>query len=93
MRTQSLRFFRIFNISGDNERANVLQECLKDGGLHTDCINGVSFHPYISEVVATCSGQRHHHLNLSSWGYSTDDENEQIYRKENSLKVWNLGIK
>ena len=81
------------NIVGDDEMT-ILSELFSDDTLHGDCVNGVSFHPNRSEILATCSGQRHHKLNLSTWDCSSDEENgfEQGYREESSLKVWNLGI-
>ena len=83
------------SFAGFSESSNLLPEILKDDSLHNDCINGVSFHPFNSEIIATCSGQRHQNLNLSSWDGSADEdsENEDKCRKDISLKVWNLGIK
>ena len=82
------------NFSADNDKIPILPELLCDDTLHDDCINGVSFHPSLSGILATCSGQRHHKLNLSTWNCSSDEEsdNETDYPGESSLKVWDLGI-
>jgi len=80
--------------TGDNEKVAILPEVFYDDTLHDDCINGVNFHPNHSEILATCSGQRHHKLDLSTWNCSSDEEsgNEQSYNEDSSLKVWNFGI-
>ena len=79
---------------GDGECTNILPPIFNADTWHSDCINGVNFHPKCSEIVATCSGQRHHYLNPSSWEISSDEENEkqQSLFIDNSLKLWQLGL-
>ena len=91
----NINISNIFNIhSADNDDIPILPEVWCDDTLHDDCINGVSFHPSLSGILATCSGQRHHKLNLSAWNCSSDEEsgNEENYSEESSLKVWDLDL-
>lgn len=56
--------------------------------LHSDCINGVSLHPWKS-VMATSSGQRHFDVALDI----EEDENVENCLKDSkefSLKLWNF---
>ena len=73
---------------------HVLPDYLNDDTLHNDCINGVSFNPFSSKTIATCSGQRHHNLDLSAWQNSSDEssDSEENYGCESSLKLWNFEI-
>ena len=74
---------------------SILPEYLSDDTLHKDCINGATFNPYSSKIIATSSGQRHHNLDLTAWNYSSDessdadDENDQC---DSSLKLWKFEI-
>ena len=81
------------NIIFSDDINSILPERICDDTLHNDCINGVSFNPHSSKSLATCSGQRHHYLNLSKWSGSSDEaSDEETCPGDSSLKVWNIEI-
>jgi telomerase Cajal body protein 1 len=55
--------------------------------LHSDCVNGVSLHPWKS-LLATCSGQRHFDSGVSD--DEEDGKSSENVSKEFSFKIWNL---
>lgn len=65
----------------------VIEPCLVLPDLHSDCVNGVSLHPW-KPALATCSGQRHFEMDVE---VSDDDVDTEVKRtKDFSLKVWNF---
>ena len=56
--------------------------------IYADAVTSAIFHP-MGDVVATCSGQRHYHMDDSS-----DEDEDNVARNardiDNSLKVWSM---
>eukprot|EP00088_Acartia_fossae_P000431 TRINITY_DN1017_c0_g1_i4.p1 TRINITY_DN1017_c0_g1~~TRINITY_DN1017_c0_g1_i4.p1 ORF type:complete len:585 (+),score=64.48 TRINITY_DN1017_c0_g1_i4:30-1784(+) len=58
--------------------------------LHPDSVPGCSVHPR-APILATTSGQRHA-LNMDTLG-DQDEDNERSSCRENSMKIWNFGVR
>ncbi len=74
--------------SGHVSKEGVLREHATLDNLHSDCINGVSVHPFLP-YIATSSGQRH----VKEPMIDSDSENDADVEKvayENSLKLWHF---
>ena len=66
-----------------------LKVAFEKSKIHSDCVNGVSFHPY-RPLLATSCGQRHL---TSEFVFSSDEDGEEKSEensKESSLNVWDL---
>ncbi|RWS31061.1 hypothetical protein B4U80_05124, partial [Leptotrombidium deliense] len=65
---------------------------LKHMKVHSDCVNGVSFHPSLP-LIATSSGQRRFMQIKDEYSDDNEDKDEPIFSTqnlitENSLKLW-----
>ncbi|XP_067948517.1 telomerase Cajal body protein 1-like isoform X2 [Watersipora subatra] len=62
-------------------------ECKLNFTASSDCVNSVCFHPTLA-MLASCSGQRSHHLNEAE---SDESEEDSVSIPDNSIRLWWLG--